>query len=97
VTAAHCGNGKNANDDPSCRVAHCVANCRITRECGRTGRAQAAAASYGKEVWDWGKKKTWDPNSEGYSEGDQNANRTGRCVAREQPEKSCEVLCKNVR
>lgn len=96
VGAGYCGNGKNANDDPSCRVAHCMANCKITRECV-AGRMQAAGMSYVKESWDWVKKKTWDPNSEGYSHGDQCANKYGRDQAQKQPDKTCEELCKNVR
>jgi RHS repeat-associated protein len=98
VIAGHCGNGKNANDDPSCREAHCIANCRIAREC-TFGAGQAAGASYAKEVWDWGKKKTWDPNSEGYSGGDQAANKKGRVCGKSPYTKAwdCEELCKGTR
>jgi RHS repeat-associated protein len=98
VTAGHCGNGKNASDDYSCREAHCIANCRISRECF-AGGAQAAGMSYVKEVWDWGKKKTWDSNSEGWSTGDQNANRKGRCMGKSPYAQgwTCEELCRGTR
>ena len=90
----HCGNGKNVKDDKSCRVAHCVANCKITREC-IGGRTQAVFVSYGKEMWDEVKQHTYDPKSDGYDEGDQEANRCGRDFARKLPERTCETLCKD--
>lgn len=92
----HCGNGKNSNDDPSCRVAHCVANCEITRRCV-AGRAQAAAASSLKEIWDEVKQWTYDQTSEGYSDGDQRANQCGREFGRRFRERTCVTLCKDVR
>jgi RHS repeat-associated protein len=98
VIAGYCGNGKNAATDPSCREAHCIANCRISRECAG-GAGQAAAASYAKEVWDWTKKKTWDPDSEGYSGGDQAANKKGRICGKSPYTKAwdCGELCKGTR
>jgi RHS repeat-associated protein len=94
VMAAHCGNGRNALDDPSCREAHCVVNCRMKRECP-LGGISAPILSYAKEFWDELKFWTFDPSGEGYSPGDQRANRRGRCVAG-QPG-SCEALCKGTR
>lgn len=93
---AHCSPGKNAADDYSCRVAHCVANCKITREC-LGGRVQAILASYTKEAWDEFKTWTYAPNGEGYSSGDQRANSCGRDFGRRFPERSCQALCKDVR
>ena len=93
---AHCGNGMNARDDPSCSVAHCVANCKITREC-LIGRVQAVIASYVKESWDEVKRQTVQPTNVGYDRGDQEANRCGREFARKFPRRSCELLCKDVR
>lgn len=92
----HCGNGKNSNDDPSCRVAHCVASCEITRRCVG-GRVQARAIGSLKEIWDEVKQWTYDPTSEGYSDGDQRANQCGREFGRRFRERTCVTLCKDVR
>lgn len=50
-------------------MAHCIANCRITRECPG-GRFTAFVASEWKER----------ERDDSYDEGDQPANRKGRCV-----------------
>jgi RHS repeat-associated protein len=88
------GNSKRRPGDYSCRQAHCVTNCRITRECPG-GSATAGAASYAKELWDEAKQQTYDPKSEGYSRGDQAANKRGRICGSSPYTKGydCEILC----
>jgi RHS repeat-associated protein len=68
-----------ANHDPndgSARVAHCIAHCRIQRECPGSG-ALSWLGGFGKEVVDqfikWG-----GSGGEGYDQKDMNANALGR-------------------
>lgn len=85
VMAGFCANGKHAANDRSCQQAHCITNCRISRECPG-GKGTAVAASYWKEiVTDTIMGKT------GYSSGDQCANADGRRVSDEVGK--CETLC----
>jgi RHS repeat-associated protein len=77
--------------DDHFHFGHCVASCRITRECPG-GRLTAAAAGYLKEIWDqirhcWG-------DGPGAECGDLDANREGRARARKCPGKSCEEACR---
>ncbi len=98
VSARHCANNGHAADDPSCREAHCIANCRTTRECAG-GSATAAGASYAKKLWDEFKRRTYDTTSEGYSRGDQAANKKGRICGTSPYGKAwtCEELCRGSR
>ena len=71
-------------DDSSCRRAHCIASCLITRECPGGG-FYAAAAGTGREIEDAARgmrDRTSGGGSSGggYSQGDQCANRKGRCI-----------------
>lgn len=92
-------------DDPPgdgegrCRYKHCVANCRISREC-TGGETMAWLGSFIKEHirqghWDtsgvipiW--RDGWDPTD---SPGDDVANQKGRDLATSCPKKSCEAAC----
>ncbi len=70
--------------DGSCRLAHCIANCRITRECFM-GRLAAWFGSWYKEHF----MGFYDPND---SPGDNIANARGRSLACKKG-KTCEELC----
>jgi RHS repeat-associated protein len=90
----YCANGKHAPNDPSCRVAHCIFNCEVKRQC-TLGNMTGPVINVLKEVWDEFKQQTFDPTSEGWSSGDRNANRAGRCAANLPG--TCPDLCKVVR
>jgi hypothetical protein len=86
--APYCGGNLQAPDDPSCREAHCIASCRIAREC-----PGGAAASEAAGIWrefTMGGGWSWD------SWGDSWANQRGICKAFF-PGKKCEDRCKGVR
>jgi RHS repeat-associated protein len=96
VDAEYCSKDApmQASDDSSRREAHCIANCRISRECAG-GSVTAAAASKWKELTD-----TWDPTSgTGWDAGDEAANRKGRLCGTSAYGKAwtCEELCKGTR
>lgn len=107
VNSSHCGGGRYRHRvDNSCRQAHCIANCRIKRECP-LGAFTAALASWWKEHYIQGEWRLefflggygvypsrfngWDPID---SPGDMAANREGRrlatCI-----NISCENACKD--
>jgi len=80
--------------DGSAREAHCIAHCRITRECPGGG-ATSWIGGFGKEVLDQFKKWTGG-GGDGYDPGDMAANAKGRQCAKNKG-KSCEEQCKGVR
>jgi RHS repeat-associated protein len=83
--------GKNRPpSDPSARVAHCIAHCRIKREC-TGGGATSWLGGFAKEVQDWAKKVTGG-GGDGYDQGDMDANAKGRKCAKNM-EKNCEGQC----
>ncbi len=84
---------KHDPTDRSAREAHCIAHCRITRECPGGG-GLSFLGGLGKEVWDQFKK--WGGGGgDGYDSGDMAANAQGRQCAKRK--KSCEEECKGVR
>jgi RHS repeat-associated protein len=106
VSREYCDNGpKQDPRDHSCREAHCITNCRITRECPGA-RLTAWAASWYKELSQpaikqhWSEVNRfsdiplyltgWDP---GDSPGDMAANKIGRNVACRRQSR-CEELCR---
>ena len=78
--------------DGSAREAHCIAHCRITRECPG-GAATSWLGGFGKEILD--EIKQWGGNGDGYDPGDMGANAKGRQCAKKN--RSCEEQCKGVR
>jgi len=92
---AEYGIGKPKHDptDGSAREAHCIAHCRITRECPGGG-ALSFVGGLGKEVLDQ-LKKWGGGGGDGYDSGDMAANAKGRQCAKKK--KSCEEECKGVR
>jgi len=88
------GGPNHRPEDWSYREAHCVAHCRIQREC-LGGRITSWLGGLGKEIWD--ELKQWDGEGDGFDWGDMEANRKGRRLGRKCPEKSCEELCKGTR
>ena len=70
--------------DPSRRWTHCVASCRISRECAG-GRFTAWIAG------DWWRDPWWQTEAQGSDPGDRAANRIGRGACKK--EKSCEESC----
>ena len=71
--------------DPSSRWNHCVASCRISRECPG-GRFTAWIAG------DWYQDPWWQYPSQGSDPGDRAANRVGRDASKCK-KKSCEESC----
>jgi hypothetical protein len=71
--------------DPSKRWEHCVASCRITRECVG-GRLSAWIAG------DWYQDPWWQSEAQGSDPGDRAANLVGRQFGCKS-EKTCETLC----
>ena len=84
--------GKVPPRDPNFHYGHCVAHCRIQRECPG-GRFTSWAGGLGKEIWDE-IKQHWHKEGPGYDGGDMDANREGRKRGRHCKEKSCEEACK---
>jgi RHS repeat-associated protein len=80
--------------DGSAREAHCIAHCRITRECpGEEVTSYLGGLS--KEILD--QIKRWrGGGGDGFDSGDMAANARGRQCGRT-PGKACEELCKGVR
>jgi hypothetical protein len=86
VGSDYCGANAPKQDhdlDPDCRVAHCIATCRMARECPGGG-ATAIAAGWWREMTNWHED----------SPGDLFANREGFRISRgiESCEKACEAL-----
>lgn len=71
--------------DPSSRWNHCVASCRISRECPG-GRFSAWIAG------DWYQDPWWQSPSQGSDPGDRAANQVGRSASCNK-KKSCEESC----
>jgi RHS repeat-associated protein len=88
------GGPNHRPDDQFYREAHCVAHCRIQRECFG-GRITSWLGGLGKEIWD--ELEQWGGVGDGFDWGDMEANRKGRRLGRKCPEKSCEELCKGTR
>jgi len=84
VGREYCNGPKQAPDDRDCREAHCIASCRIKRECPM-GAATAFAAGWQREI------AHWHPDSP----GDLAANKKGRDAA--SGDCPCEEACKGVR
>jgi RHS repeat-associated protein len=85
------GANRPLNTDPSARLAHCIAHCRITRECAG-GAATSWLGGFGKEVMDQFKK--WGGGGgDGFDPGDMAANAKGRQCAKNKT-RSCEDQCK---
>jgi len=80
--------------DPSFHYGHCVAHCRIQRECPG-GRFTSWAGGLGKEIWDE-IKQHWHKEGAGWDGDDMDANRDGRKRGRHCKEKSCEEACKGM-
>ncbi len=77
-------------NDPSARKAHCIAHCRISRECPG-GDATSWLGGFGKEVQDQFKK--WGGGGgDGFDPGDMAANALGRKCGKKK-DKTCEELC----
>jgi len=81
--------GHHPGDDHF-HYGHCVASCRIEREC-LGGRGTAWATGVAKEIWD--QIKHIFGNGPGWEGGDMDANREGRSRGRKCPDKSCEEAC----
>jgi hypothetical protein len=80
--------------DGSAREAHCIAHCRITRECPGS-EVTSYLGGLGKEILD--QFKIWfGGGGDGFDPGDLAANAKGRSCGRT-PNKPCEELCKGVR
>jgi RHS repeat-associated protein len=77
--------------DPSFQYGHCVAHCRIQREC-LGGRFTSWIGGVGKEILD--EFKQWGGQGAGWEGGDMDANRRGRKCGRHNKDKSCEEACK---
>jgi len=83
VGSDYCGANalkQNHDLDPDCRVAHCIATCRMARECPGGGATAIAAG------W-WREMTHWSPDSP----GDLFANREGFRISR--GNESCEKAC----
>jgi RHS repeat-associated protein len=78
----HWGNPYD-NRDPMNRIRHCIASCRVTRE-SPGGRFTAWVGGSMQDPPSW-----TDPDSS----GDRDANERGRCLANQDPERSCETIC----
>ncbi len=76
--------------DPSARKAHCIAYCRISRECPG-GDITSWIGGFAKEIQDLIKQSLGN-GGEGYNQGDMNANAIGRGCAKKK-KKTCESLC----
>jgi RHS repeat-associated protein len=87
------GKPKHNPTDVSAREAHCIAHCRITRECP-FGARLSWLGGFGKEVLDQ-LKKWGGGGGDGYDSGDMAANAKGRQCAKKKG--SCEEECKGVR
>jgi RHS repeat-associated protein len=87
------GPGKHLGDD-HLHYAHCVAHCRIQRECAG-GRVTSWLGGLGKEILDQ-LKKGLGKGGDGFDMGDMNANKEGRSRGRNCPKKSCEEACKGM-
>jgi hypothetical protein len=87
--------GKNRDNavDPSAHLAHCIAHCRITRECPGGGLT-SFFGGLGKELQDQLKK--WNGGGgDGFDWGDMGANRTGRQCGKNDKNRSCEDQCQD--
>lgn len=73
-------------EDPSNRYGHCLASCRITRECG-AGRFVAWIAG------DWWRDPWWKEDPDGDAEGDRAANKVGRKAGTWACRKTCTEAC----
>lgn len=83
--------GENrGGNDPSARLAHCIAHCRISRECFG-GPATSWLGGLAKEIEDAVTKLVMG-KGEGYDQGDMAANALGRKFAK-CTNKSCEEQC----
>ena len=80
--------------DASFHYGHCVAHCRIQREC-IGGRFTSWAGGLAKEIWDE-IQEHWSKKGAGWEGGDMDANREGRKRGRHCKEKSCEEACKGI-
>jgi RHS repeat-associated protein len=85
-------NPEHMQQDPNFHYGHCVANCRISRECAG-GRLLGWGGGWIKELVDQ-PKKWWSNQGAGFDGGDMDANREGRRRARKCPDQSCEDACK---
>jgi RHS repeat-associated protein len=89
------GNSKRDEKDVSCREAHCVVNCRITREC-LGGVLTAMVLSVALEASNEISSRTirtrdgWDPR-------DMGANQKGQVCGLRGTGWDCEVLCRGTR
>jgi RHS repeat-associated protein len=79
-------------DDPSARLAHCIAHCRIARECPASAATSRLGGSW-KEISD-GLKRLRGGGGDGYDPGDVRANRYGRRCARSPG--TCEEQCQDL-
>ena len=89
----YCANNNHDPDDPSCREAHCITNCLVSRECPG-GEWTATMASYWKEGRDEWRQRRDPTSSEGWSPGDQCANCEGR--KRSRTPGDCILKCWNI-
>ena len=85
VAREYCGvpGTKQAPGDPDCREAHCIASCRISKECPG-GPLSSLGAGFWREMRHWG-RDSW---------GDIGANLRGICKS---ANRDCESSCKGVR
>jgi len=81
---------KSGPNDPSARVAHCIAHCLIAGACPG-GPATSWVGGLAKEIEDWFKKR-FGGRGDGYDSGDMAANSLGRQFAK-CPGKTCEEQC----
>ena len=80
--------------DTNFHYGHCVAHCRIQREC-LGGRCTSWAGGLAKEIWDEIKQQAGSGGA-GYDAGDMDANREGRNRGRHMKHLSCEDACKGM-
>jgi hypothetical protein len=85
-------NDEHFKNDRNFHYGHCVAHCRIQRECPG-GRVTSWLGGFAKEVEDQ-LKKWFMHQGPGFDMGDMNANKEGRNRGRNCPTKSCEEACK---
>ncbi|WP_369314819.1 hypothetical protein [Hyphococcus lacteus] len=82
---------RDANTIGADKYFHCKANCEATKR-GPSGEASAEAISDAREATDQQRGGTAEDSA-----ADQEANRTGREGAKENPEQSCRATCDEYR